>query len=244
MKMAKAKPLGPRLKALLAKHADFIRTLGKRVVKDIIEIGRRLTLVKEQVGHGHYIDWLEKEFDWSEGTALNFMQVYKLVEELKSKNKNFTDLNIANLNIAPSAMYALARPSTRPEVREEIMERAAAGETITHKTVQKARKGANGSPKSGPDNAQAQEPADWRLRDARPWYADVQEIAVQATICEYVRQEYLDPTVLDKSIDNLDQFLDALGKGGEALIGLRDKIKRALAPPPPPMFDNPTQIKH
>ena len=38
----------------LAEHAAMIRRLGKRVVEDIIDIGRRLTLAKELVGHGNW----------------------------------------------------------------------------------------------------------------------------------------------------------------------------------------------
>src|SRR5262245_57268477 len=64
----------------LAERAEIIRTLGKRVITDIIEIGRQLTLAKDEVGHGHWADWLKQEFDWSEGTALNFMRVYALAE--------------------------------------------------------------------------------------------------------------------------------------------------------------------
>jgi hypothetical protein len=115
----------------LAKHAEVIRTLSKRAITDIIEIGRQLTLAKELVGHGNWAGWLEKEFDWSEGTALNFMRVYQLAEDRKSKN--FMDLRIA-----PSALYALARPNTSDEVRNEIIERAEAGEFITNKDVQAA----------------------------------------------------------------------------------------------------------
>ena len=120
----------------LAKHAEVIRTLCKRVTKDIIEIGRRLYVVKDLVLHDKWGDWLEKEFAWSEGTALNFMRVFKFAEE--RKNKNFTDLDIADLEIAPSALYALARKSTPDEVVDEMMARAEAGEAITNSTMQEA----------------------------------------------------------------------------------------------------------
>jgi hypothetical protein len=127
----------------LAKHAAAIRTLGKRVVTDIIEIGRRLIEARRLVVHGNataadggWAGWLQTEFQWSDGTATNFMRVYELAEDFKTKN--FTDLTFADLTIAPSAMYVLARPSTPDEVRDEIIERAAAGEAVTHSTVQEA----------------------------------------------------------------------------------------------------------
>ncbi len=121
---------------VLAEHAAAIHTLSKRVVKDIVEIGRRLTLSKERVGHGNWAAWLETEFAWSEGSALNFTRVYQLAEDYKSKN--FTDLKIENLIIAPSALYTLGRPSMPDGVRDEIIERAVAGEAIKHSTVQEA----------------------------------------------------------------------------------------------------------
>lgn len=34
-------------------------------------------------------------------------------------------------NLAPTALYALAAPSTPPEVREQVEERAVAGERVT-----------------------------------------------------------------------------------------------------------------
>lgn len=38
---------------LLAEHAETIRFLGRRVITDILEIGRRLTECKALLGHGN-----------------------------------------------------------------------------------------------------------------------------------------------------------------------------------------------
>ena len=62
----------------LAEHAAEIRRLGKRVVADIIEIGRRLTKCKRICGHGNFLPWLDREFGWSEDTAERFIQVAAL----------------------------------------------------------------------------------------------------------------------------------------------------------------------
>jgi len=115
----------------LAKHAAVIRKLSKRAITDIIEVGRQLKLAKGRVGHGNWEPWLKKEFGWSAATALNFIHVYELAEDYKSVK--FTDLRIA-----PSALYALARPSTPDEVRDEMMERAEAGKPISNNDVQEA----------------------------------------------------------------------------------------------------------
>jgi hypothetical protein len=105
---------------LLAEHAAVIRTLGKRVVGDVVEIGRRLTECQSIVSHGHWHDWLDAQFGWSDQSALNYMRVYEM-----AKSKNFL-----NLDISISALHILAAPSTPEEARDEIIERAKAGENI------------------------------------------------------------------------------------------------------------------
>ena len=113
----------------LAAHADAIRTLGKQTQHNIIEIGRHLTEARDDVGHGNWLFWLTREFGWSDRTALNFMRVY----QMSLKSEKFSDLNIP-----VSALYLLARPSTPAEVREEVIERAEAGEQITVADVKEA----------------------------------------------------------------------------------------------------------
>jgi len=104
----------------LAEHAAEIRRLGKRVVRDVIEIGERLTKCKALAGHGNWLPWLEREFGWTDDTALNFMRAHEL-----AKSRNFRDLNLPI-----SGLYLLAAPSTPKEARDEIIERAQAGETV------------------------------------------------------------------------------------------------------------------
>jgi hypothetical protein len=109
----------------LADHAAEIRKIGKRVVEDVVEIGRRLTDCKRIAGHGNWLPWLEREFGWGEITALNFMRVYEM-----SKSSKFE-----NLNIPVSGLYLLAAPSTPEAAREEVIERAQAGEKLRHARV-------------------------------------------------------------------------------------------------------------
>jgi hypothetical protein len=113
----------------LAAHADAIRALAKSAQRNIIEIGRRLTKARDDVGHGNWLQWLTREFSWSDRTALNFMRVY----ELSRLSEKFSDLSIPM-----SALYLLARPSTPDEVREQVIERAEAGERITVAAVKEA----------------------------------------------------------------------------------------------------------
>ena len=99
-----------------------IKNLLRRTAQDIVEIGQKLVDVKEQLGHGNFRSWLRAEFDLSLSAATKFMQVYE-----QFKNVNFTQLNVAI-----SALYLLAAPSTSSEARQEALARASEGEKITY----------------------------------------------------------------------------------------------------------------
>ena len=107
----------------LAENAEEIRNLGKRAAGDVIEIGRRLTEMKELCGRGN---WLQREFGWTDRHALNYMRVYGL----SLKSENFSDLRIS-----VSGLYLLAAPSTPPEAVDEVIERAKSGERQAHAEI-------------------------------------------------------------------------------------------------------------
>jgi hypothetical protein len=94
-------PVDPGNARTLARYANEIRTLSKRASSDIVEIGRTLIESKKLVGHGNWLSWLEREFQWTDDTALNYMRVHDLV-----KNRNFRDLS----NIPLSGLFLLAAP--------------------------------------------------------------------------------------------------------------------------------------
>jgi Protein of unknown function (DUF3102) len=107
----------------LASHAVAIRALSKRVVADVIEIGRRLTECRVILkGHGGYRAWVDSELGLSPQTAGRFIQVYEL-----SQGRS----NLEHLDLPVSALYLLAAPSTPKSAREAIIERAQAGEPVS-----------------------------------------------------------------------------------------------------------------
>ena len=106
----------------LAEHAAEIKRLGKRVVGDIIEIGRHLAEAKEIAGRANWVLWLTKEFGWTERTARNFMQVY----EQTNKSAKFADLSLPL-----TGLYLLAAPSTSDKARGEVIRRAERGERLS-----------------------------------------------------------------------------------------------------------------
>jgi len=107
--------------SILAEHSTAIRALGKQTVENIIEIGRRLTLCKEMVGHGNWLPWLDHEFGWSADTAERFIQVHTLSDQIPQ---------VAEFTLPISGLYLLAAPSTPEPAKTEILERAAAGEDL------------------------------------------------------------------------------------------------------------------
>jgi hypothetical protein len=92
------------------------------VVRDVVEIGRRLTDAKRRIGHGRFLVWLGAEFGWSQRTAENFMRVY----DLHGKFANFADLNVPL-----SALYLLAAPSTPEPALFTIAARAGEGAGVS-----------------------------------------------------------------------------------------------------------------
>lgn len=99
-----------------------IKTLMRRSMQDIIDIGTKLIDVKTKLGHGSFGKWLDAEFGWTDRTARKFMAVANV----------FKSESGSDLNIGAKALYYLAGPSTPEEARQEAIERAEAGEIVTH----------------------------------------------------------------------------------------------------------------
>jgi Protein of unknown function (DUF3102) len=62
-----------------------IHNLARMTAAGIVQIGQYLTEVKERLGHGRFLGWIEKEFAWSQPTAWRFMNVF---EQFKLSNLN------------------------------------------------------------------------------------------------------------------------------------------------------------
>lgn len=124
-----------------------IRALMKRTAQDIIEVGQKLIAVKKKLGHGRFGDWLQAEFQWSVSAATRFMQV----------SEQFQFVNLANLDLAPSALYELAAPATPEAARNEAIARAKTGEAITYKAAKTIKQ--KYAPASKSKRGSAPEPA-------------------------------------------------------------------------------------
>ncbi len=121
--------LEPETYQFVKAQTGEIRALMKLSFESIIQIGQKLKLVKQHLGHGHFRTWLESEFEWGTWTATKFMQVAERFEET----------SFSGLDIAPSALYELAAPSTPKAARDEALARAASGESINYTTAKALR---------------------------------------------------------------------------------------------------------
>lgn len=117
--------LDSEVRIVVQKRTDEIRSLVRQTARDIIDIGQKLTEVKQQLGHGKFRNWLKVEFKWGIWTAAKFMQVAE----------RFKGVNFTHLNIATSALYLLAAPSTAEAVLQKALKRAEQGENMTHAKV-------------------------------------------------------------------------------------------------------------
>lgn len=118
----------PKTVKLLAEHAQAIRRLGKRVIGEVIEIGRLLIDAKELAGRGNWSSWLKREFGWSQDTAERFMSLHRLQGKIPQ---------IAESDIPVSGLYLLAAKNTPEKVVEAVLERAEKGERFTTSSVKK-----------------------------------------------------------------------------------------------------------
>ena len=117
--------LDERTRNIVWQYTAEIKNLMRLTAENIISIGQKLTQVKSQLGHGNFQQWLTTEFEWSEQTARQFMQVYRWSETIENKNFVFS-------NLGTSALYLLAAPSTPSAAREEVLGLVNTGEQVSY----------------------------------------------------------------------------------------------------------------
>ena len=121
--------LSPKSRTLIQKCTVEIKERLRRTAQDIWEVGQKLVKVRSQLNYGQFESWLSTEFGWSRRTAYNFINVYESFGE---------GADFSELDIATSALYKLAAPSTPESVRKQFLDKAQQGEKITHKNIKQA----------------------------------------------------------------------------------------------------------
>jgi hypothetical protein len=88
-------------KRRLSAIAADLRKALRREATDIVDIGRLLVEAKEQVAHGDWLPWLQREFSLSERSAQKYMRAHRFVTEYESDSY---------FNLSQSALYWLSEP--------------------------------------------------------------------------------------------------------------------------------------
>ena len=112
--------LEPAPRQLAARSARAIATQLARSTKSVIDMGRRLIAVREQLDNRQWQAWLRSEFRWSRSVASNYMRVAE----------KFGDLNVVT-RFQPSALYALARKYVSPKAIADAVALARSGQTVS-----------------------------------------------------------------------------------------------------------------
>ncbi len=114
--------LDTETRLVVQQRSDEIKERLRDSAQAAWEIGQRLVEVRDRLGYGRLYSWLQVEFEWSPRTAYNYISVFETFESCAT---------FSQVEIATSALYLLASPSTPEEARSEALERAKLGETIT-----------------------------------------------------------------------------------------------------------------
>jgi hypothetical protein len=203
----------------LARHANAIKSLGKRAIGDVIDIGHHLAQAKLLCGHGRWLQWLESNFgSWiTERTAQNFMQV--------AASFDFKSETVSDLELPMKTLYLLTRPSSDAEVRRMVIERVRRGELISHRKVKEMLDKASGKP-SKEDKELAEQLHEQRIANVKPsappfdpnppnpdpeWSERAKDLEVMA-VCLKVEI-------------NCEQMLELIKADTEALRGVLDEIE-------------------
>jgi len=109
----------------LHKAADTIRVLLRQQQRAIIETGRGLLTVREELKHGQFLRWIEAEFQMTNRTAQRYMSVARLVGGKIDTVSHLT----------PNTLYQLAAPSTPDPVKVRVMTELGSGKVLDDQDV-------------------------------------------------------------------------------------------------------------
>jgi hypothetical protein len=104
----------------LQAQAKLIKNMIAKTTEGIIEVGRSLIAIKQQLDHGQFIDWVEMEVGISKRTAQSYMAIARLFE-----TKGAT---VALL--PPTTAHRLAGISAPVEVVDHVLDRAGSGQIV------------------------------------------------------------------------------------------------------------------
>jgi hypothetical protein len=115
----------PELATRLRAQAERIRGRIRKSTEEIIDIGRDLLAVKDELERGAFICWVETEVGINRRTAQAYISAVKLYEK-----------SATVALFPPATVYRLAAKSAPAEVVETVIAKADAGEIVPDVVVQ------------------------------------------------------------------------------------------------------------
>jgi hypothetical protein len=117
--------LDSETRIVVSQRAEEIRALLKRTSQDIVDIGRKLIQVKEYLGHGKFLNWIEAEFGCSNDSAERYMNVARRLGQIPH-----------GAEFEAKALYLLTAKSTPEAACQEALHIATQGVLITYTKAQ------------------------------------------------------------------------------------------------------------
>ena len=179
----------------------------KMVLNSSIEIGKRLCEAKEMVPHGEWAAWLEKNVDFSQSSANNFMKIYTEYGDIQgelwgasAKSQTFGNLSYSQ------AVALLAVPA---EEREEFVKENHV-EDMSTRELQEAIKARDEAVK---ERDKAREELDEAIKNR------------EKVIDSYIKEEENKITKLQKDIELANKKLKIEQEGHNAMMESAKKEK-------------------
>lgn len=119
--------LDPETRIVVQQRTSEIKAIARQTAQGVLDIGAKLTEVKDRLGHGRFGYWLDQEFGWSDRTARSFM----------AAARSFKSEIISDLSIAPTALVMLASPSVPEAARQQAIQQATNDQPVTVKQARK-----------------------------------------------------------------------------------------------------------
>jgi hypothetical protein len=112
--------LEPDVAQALRHQAALIRERSRTVAAAVIETGRDLRAVQQQLkDRRQFCDWVTAECGFSLSSAYNYIVASKLADKFPTVG-----------NLHPRTLYKLGAKSTPPEIVEEVVARASSGAVV------------------------------------------------------------------------------------------------------------------
>jgi hypothetical protein len=124
--------LPPDIAEDLRNQTRRIRERVKSTTAAIIEIGRDLIAVKQQLDHGQFCEWVEAECGFTRRCAQRYMRAAEFVDAEFVEDKN----DMLSL-LQPATLYQISAKGADPEVVAEVIARAARGNVVPQVDVQR-----------------------------------------------------------------------------------------------------------